>query len=511
MRRISLVLIGLTLGVLLLPGQSWAACPEDPNDNGVCDTLYVEKYSGDETVYPPAPWFVRFAIRVTNDIPDSAVDSIAGLVIPLCYSWSGAGYCSLSGYWNNTNTYPFPDLERSIFRHLPSMDDPQERNFMMDYAEQGTGVDWDTRILDLFDQVSTFRLSLVPTGTQDQKFPGGSRVLVATMTFKVEMSGLTCDYLTIDSCFWPPTGTLLFSRSDAQIYVPRHFLPATRGIGIPWGSIECPSPDIRNSNGTFQSEDKFRAYVDDCGVVSWVYANWDPLPPGISDADVVFTTGPGTRYAEGHVVYTVEDHCQGGGTIRLHLTNNVINGPVDDCEFEVILLEAPPVMSLPETVLVHAGNDVSMEVSATDANADPVEIVLDGFWYEPDSLQPPTNEPYYDGENPGLFSWLTAEADTGAWTCLISATDICGAADVEQVTIRVGVPFCGEANGDGYLDLGDLVFLIGFLYKGGQPPNPLCKGDANCDGVTDIGDLVTLINYLYKRGTAPCFECCAGG
>ena len=94
---------------------------------------------------------------------------------------------------------------------------------------------------------------------------------------------------------------------------------------------------------------------------------------------------------------------------------------------------------------------------------------------------------------------------------MVSATDVCGAADVERVTIRVGFAFCGEANGDGILDLGDLVFLVGFLYKGGQPPDPLCKGDATCDGVVDIGDVVSLINYLFRGGSPPCFDCCSGG
>jgi len=211
----------------------------------------------------------------------------------------------------------------------------------------------------------------------------------------------------------------------------------------------------------------------------------------------------------GYVAYEVTDHCQAGGRVTIIAFNQY--GASDSARFDIALTNASPFMSLPETVLVHAGNSVSLEVFATDANADPVEIALDGLWYEPDSLQPPTNEPFYDGENPGLFSWLTAEADSGAWTCLISATDVCGAADVERIIIRVGVPFCGEANGDGILDLGDLVFLIGFLYKGGQPPDPLCKGDANCDGITQISDVVALINYLFRSGPVPCLDCCDGG
>ncbi|UCB52987.1 MAG: hypothetical protein JSV10_02540 [Candidatus Zixiibacteriota bacterium] len=510
MRRTSSVLVGLVVGVLFFLSQGWAQCPEDPNDNGICDTLYVEKFAEDETLYPPAPWFVRFPIRVTSDVPDPEVDSISGIVIPLCYSWSGAGYCSLTYYHNNTNLYPFPDLEGSVFRHLPSMDDPQERNFMMDFAERMDGTEWDTRIVDLFDQVSTFRLSLVPTGTQDQRFPGGSRVLVAAMTFKVE-GGWSCDYLTIDSCFWPPTGRLAFSRSDAANYIPRHFLPTTRGIGIPGGMIDCPFPDTRNSNGNFQSDDKFRALVDDCGVVSWVYANWDPLPPGISDADVVFTTGPDTRYAEGHVVYTVDDHCLGGGWIRLYLTNNVVNGPVDDCVFEIILSEAPPGV-VPESLLALAEHTLMLRVYGDREGCDSVtSIEFDEMWFEPDSLQPPASAPSCEPGYPAVFTWSPAVSDTGIWICSFTATDAGSDMGTDQIVILVGTAFCGDCIDDALIDLGDLIYLVHWLYKGGPAPDPLCRADANCDGAGDIGDVVYLINYLFRFGPAPCVDCCTGG
>ncbi len=61
-------------------------------------------------------------------------------------------------------------------------------------------------------------------------------------------------------------------------------------------------------------------------------------------------------------------------------------------------------------------------------------------------------------------------------------------------------------NGDGVVDIGDVVFLINFLYKGGNPPVPFIEGDVNCDGVIDLGDIVFLINYLFKNGDVP--RCC---
>jgi hypothetical protein len=61
----------------------------------------------------------------------------------------------------------------------------------------------------------------------------------------------------------------------------------------------------------------------------------------------------------------------------------------------------------------------------------------------------------------------------------------------------------GDTNGDGIIDLGDLVYLINFLYKGGPAPDALTVGDCNCDGVVDIGDVIFLINYLFRDGPSP--------
>jgi parallel beta-helix repeat protein len=61
----------------------------------------------------------------------------------------------------------------------------------------------------------------------------------------------------------------------------------------------------------------------------------------------------------------------------------------------------------------------------------------------------------------------------------------------------------GDANGDRIIDVGDVVYLINYLFKGGSIPNPLLSGDNNCDSVVDVGDVVYLINYLFKGGPAP--------
>ena len=65
------------------------------------------------------------------------------------------------------------------------------------------------------------------------------------------------------------------------------------------------------------------------------------------------------------------------------------------------------------------------------------------------------------------------------------------------------VVLCGDCNGDGIVDVGDVVCEINYLFKGGPPPDPYEAGDVNCDGVEDVGDIVYKINYLFKGGSAP--------
>ncbi|MEZ5358187.1 MAG: dockerin type I repeat-containing protein [Candidatus Zixiibacteriota bacterium] len=63
---------------------------------------------------------------------------------------------------------------------------------------------------------------------------------------------------------------------------------------------------------------------------------------------------------------------------------------------------------------------------------------------------------------------------------------------------------CGDANGDGSINVGDAVHLINYIFKGGDAPAPVLAGDASCDGSTNIGDAVYLINFIFKGGPAPC-------
>jgi hypothetical protein len=61
----------------------------------------------------------------------------------------------------------------------------------------------------------------------------------------------------------------------------------------------------------------------------------------------------------------------------------------------------------------------------------------------------------------------------------------------------------GDVTGDEIINVGDVVYLVSYLYKGGPAPDPVWVGDCNCDDIVNVGDIVFLVSYLYKGGPEP--------
>jgi hypothetical protein len=65
----------------------------------------------------------------------------------------------------------------------------------------------------------------------------------------------------------------------------------------------------------------------------------------------------------------------------------------------------------------------------------------------------------------------------------------------------------GDANGDGSVDVSDIIYLMDYLFALGPPPVPFSSGDPNYDCMVDISDMVYLINYFFVNGPAPLKGC----
>lgn len=71
----------------------------------------------------------------------------------------------------------------------------------------------------------------------------------------------------------------------------------------------------------------------------------------------------------------------------------------------------------------------------------------------------------------------------------------------------------GDVNGDWTVDIGDALYLLGYLFLVTSPPAPvLCNtptssDDVNGDGAVNVSDCVYLLRYLFTAGPAPKLGC----
>jgi hypothetical protein len=82
----------------------------------------------------------------------------------------------------------------------------------------------------------------------------------------------------------------------------------------------------------------------------------------------------------------------------------------------------------------------------------------------------------------------------------VTAKDYCNA---DTLSFVVRTYLLGDANADGAVDVGDVVYIVNYLYRSRPDPDPPEAGDCNCDGQTDVGDVVYLVNYLFRGGPPP--------
>ncbi len=93
-------------------------------------------------------------------------------------------------------------------------------------------------------------------------------------------------------------------------------------------------------------------------------------------------------------------------------------------------------------------------------------------------------------------------------TVTVTSPDIGEDEVVINVTLNVtSLPcqgICGDANDDGSVNVSDAVYIINFVFVGGNPPQPIqACGDANSDASVNVSDAVYIINFVFVGGGAP--------
>jgi C1A family cysteine protease len=143
----------------------------------------------------------------------------------------------------------------------------------------------------------------------------------------------------------------------------------------------------------------------------------------------------------------------------------------------------------------HASVRVSPDgINFTTIWENPAQIV-DSAWHEMD-----LDISSLADDQPTVYLRWTMGTTDGGWQSFGWNID-----DI-QVTGFSPIANCGDADGDGSVDIGDAIYVLNYLYKHGDAPAcqpiTLC-GDVNLDDTVDVGDAIYLLNYLFKEGPAP--------
>ncbi|MGB2989006.1 MAG: putative Ig domain-containing protein, partial [Candidatus Zixiibacteriota bacterium] len=106
----------------------------------------------------------------------------------------------------------------------------------------------------------------------------------------------------------------------------------------------------------------------------------------------------------------------------------------------------------------------------------------------------------------GVISGIPTVQDSFHFTVKVTDSSAPNKTDTQELYILVTeVQYIrGDVNHDLVVDVGDVIYLVNYLYASGPEPLPLESGDVNCDGIVNVSDVVYLVNYLFKGGPPPC-------
>lgn len=107
----------------------------------------------------------------------------------------------------------------------------------------------------------------------------------------------------------------------------------------------------------------------------------------------------------------------------------------------------------------------------------------------------------------GVYEWTPQVSDTGTHDIIVQVND--GGMFARDTFQLIVVPedMPGNANCTDDVNVGDVVFLIAYIFRGGIAPPIADWADVNHDCKVNVGDAVWLINYIFKNGPAPAKGC----
>ncbi|MCK5127001.1 MAG: S8 family serine peptidase [candidate division Zixibacteria bacterium] len=82
-----------------------------------------------------------------------------------------------------------------------------------------------------------------------------------------------------------------------------------------------------------------------------------------------------------------------------------------------------------------------------------------------------------------------------------------GCIDIFAAVSQINEPdiiLCGDADGNGVVNMGDVQYIVRYVFKSGSQPSSMSAADVNCDFHVNEADATFLLNFLLKGGPQPC-------
>jgi len=89
----------------------------------------------------------------------------------------------------------------------------------------------------------------------------------------------------------------------------------------------------------------------------------------------------------------------------------------------------------------------------------------------------------------------------------VTASDLFGGVTPASTVNQLRLWLYGDTNSNGEVNIGDAVFVITYIFRGGPAPDPIVVGDTNGDCKVNVGDAVFLVTYIFRSGPPPVQGC----
>ena len=277
-----------------------------------------------------------------------------------------------------------------------------------------------------------------------------------------------------------PDGTIYFGSYDSTVYAVTD--AGTEGI-LKWsyktGGVVDASPTI-GADGTVYvgSRDSTLYAFNPDGSIRWTYKAGGGIESSVTIA------GNGTIYFGSFdgKVYALGDPKPDVGAVTVEMPSEITAGALIQ---PVVMVQN--YRTTPQSLDVFINIDLNGESIYSDQTT--VTDITSGIDFRA-FFDPWTPDPE-----------LGLQYDITAYSVLSSDDNLVNDSAFFQVISVAGEPeICGDATGDGDINVLDVVFLIDYRYRNGPAPYPLNGSDVNGDGNISILDMVYLIDFKYKDG-----------